>query len=622
LARAAWAILLATALAPAVPVVASQAAGASGSGGLFAVPAVRALPTGLESPSEPPTPAVCEEYYGVTCYQPAQVQAAYGIGPLSTIGVTGADETIAIIEPLGSPSIATDLSTFDQAFGLPNPPSFLVIAPAGAPPDYTGTPAEQGWAEETALDVEWAHVMAPHANIVLVETPIAHTEGLAGFPEILSAENWVIDHGFADVISQSFETTEETLPSASLASELSATYLNAYYHHVTVVSASGDNGVAGYANADGTSFFPYQVVQWPASDPYVTAVGGTTLDLDGAGVRVVPDVAWNDTYNATVLQDFAGTVPPQPFASGGGVSSVFSRPSYQDRVDSVTGSHRGVPDISMSAGCTGPVDIYSAAVGGWFITCGTSEAAPLFAGVVALADQMAGRDLGLVNPALYRLGQEHYAGIVPIDQGENTVSFPLTETASTLTGNAGTLTGEASTISGEASTISGEASTISGEASTLTGDATTLTADAGTLTGNAGTVTLQGYRANGGYSLVTGLGTVDASALVPEPAAGCATDWSPLWQWSPPWQSQWGSGELFCGPRKAPPGQLGQGREWRHGGQGDQPGGSGQPGQGQGPPGGTTKGHHSTGGKSQGHKHSREGPAGSGAGKVKHHHRH
>jgi len=129
---------------------------------------------------------VCQEYYGVTCYDPAQVQAAYGIGPLSTIGVTGAGETIAIVEPLGSPTIESDLSAFDQAFGLPDPPSFTVIAPVGAPPAYTGTPVEQGWAEETALDVEWAHVMAPGANILLVETPVAQTEGIAGFPAIMA----------------------------------------------------------------------------------------------------------------------------------------------------------------------------------------------------------------------------------------------------------------------------------------------------------------------------------------------------------------------------------------------------------------------------------------------------
>ena len=566
----AWALLLVTGLVPTVPAIASQTASAAGVGGLYAAPAVRALPTGLASPAQPPTAALCESYYGVTCYGPAQLQAAYGIGPLSTIGVTGAGETIAIVEPLGSPSIQSDLSAFDQAFGLPNPPSFLVIAPAGAPPAYTGTPVEEGWAEETALDVEWAHAMAPKADIVLVETPISQTEGLAGFPQILAAENWVIDHGFADVISQSFEATEETLPSSALVGQLSATYLNAYDHHVTVVSASGDNGVAGYANAEATEFYPYQVVQWPASDPYVTAVGGTTLDLDSAGVRVTPDVAWNDTYNPTVLADFAGTVPPQPFASGGGLSAVFSRPSYQDGVASVTGGQRGVPDISMSAGCTGPVDIYSGVVGGWFITCGTSEAAPLFAGVVALADQMAGRDLGLVNPALYRLGQEGYAGIVPIDQGNNTVSFPLTETASTLTGNAGTLTEDASTVLPASATF-GEA----GNAPTLTSTTTTLTGTTGTLTSNAGTVTLPGYSANGRYSLVTGLGTVDASALVPELAASCATHWSPLWQWAPPWESLPGrGGQPYCGPPRPLPGHFGEGHGESHGGKSHSPPGS------------------------------------------------
>jgi subtilase family serine protease len=92
----------------------------------------------------------------------------------------------------------------------------------------------------------------------------------------------------------------------------------------------------------------------------------------------------------------------------------------------VVGGHRGVPDISMSAACTGAVNVFQSFGGqpaGWYALCGTSEATPLFAGIVALADQAAGRPLGLINPALYKLAAEHLPGIVSVRSGNNTVSF-------------------------------------------------------------------------------------------------------------------------------------------------------------------------------------------------------
>lgn len=581
-AKTAWAFLAATGLAatglaPAVAPAVGANGGADPLQSLYAVPAVHALPMAVAAPSAPPTAAQCEEYYAVTCYSPNQIQAAYGTDQLATKGISGTGQTIVVVEPLGSPTIQSDLATFDQAFGLPSPPSFQVISPVGAPPAFDNTSTtDKAWAEETSLDVEWAHAMAPGASILLVETPVAETEGVAGFPQILAAENYVIDNHLGDIISQSFESTEETFPSPAFVRSLSATYRNAYSHGITVVSASGDNGVAGYSNPETTTFYPRRVVQWPASDPLVTAVGGTTVQLGAAGNRLAADVAWNDTNNATVLSDFANSAPPQPFASGGGVSSVFERPFYQRHDAWVTGDHRGVPDVAMNAGCTGPVDIYSGAVGGWFITCGTSEAAPLFAGIVALADQVAGHSLGLINPALYRLGSEHAPGIVPIDTGNNTVSFPLTETAGTLTANSGTLTDDSGTLSGNSDTLMGNASALTISRSAAGGGQATgpyqtwgvpgwgmLTGNAVTVTANA--VTIQGYSANGAYNLVTGLGTINAAQLVPELArtAGCPGEhrarWSPSEVWSlvsqlferHPW------GNPACRPGQ-PPGHSGQ----------------------------------------------------------------
>jgi subtilase family serine protease len=135
---------------------------------------------------------------------------------------------------------------------------------------------------------------------------------------------------------------------------------------------------------------------------------------------------WNDTYSKATNEFADGSPGPHPLASGGGLSEFFARPAYQRGVKAVTGARRGVPDISMSAACNGSVDTYGTFGGappGWSPTCGTSEATPLFAGVVALADQVAGHPLGLINPALYRLSAAHARGIVDVTSGDNTVSF-------------------------------------------------------------------------------------------------------------------------------------------------------------------------------------------------------
>ena len=132
--------------------------------------------------------------------------------PLYRAGLTGAGKTIVIVDSFGSPTIKSDLNTFDAAYGLPGPPSFNVITPDG--PVNQNDPAAPGWGVETSLDVEYSHAMAPGANILLVETPVAETEGVTGLPEIVAAENFVINHHLGDVITQSFGATEETFPSA------------------------------------------------------------------------------------------------------------------------------------------------------------------------------------------------------------------------------------------------------------------------------------------------------------------------------------------------------------------------------------------------------------------------
>ena len=146
---------------------------------------------------------------------------------------------------------------------------------------------------------------------------------------------------------------------------------------------------------------------------------------------------WNDTYNTPTQQYIFGDNGPNPLAGGGGTSIFFSRPWYQNGVASVVGGSRGVPDISMSGACNGAVDTYQSFGGqthGWYPVCGTSEATPLFSGIVALADQAAGHRLGLINPYLYQLSASHARGIVDVTKGNNTVSFTQNGHFSTVNG--------------------------------------------------------------------------------------------------------------------------------------------------------------------------------------------
>jgi subtilase family serine protease len=394
-----------------------------------------------------PTQIVASAPFGG--YTPAQIRAAYFLNPLLRRGIDGTGQSIVIVDSFGSPTIRHDLKVFDRQFRLPPPRSLLIIHPAGPIPAFRPTPNRIGWAEETTLDVEWAHVMAPRARIVLVETPVSENEGTSGFPQIVKAEKYVLAHKLGGVISQSFGATEQTFPTGTLR-PLRGAYLEAAQpaHNVTVVSASGDAGATAY-RSDMRTFYTRPVISWPASDPLVTAVGGLDLRLDKLGRRNAPDRVWND--------------PGFPAATGGGKSVIFGRPSFQTADAAIVGAHRGVPDISMSASCSHPVDIYQSfsGGGGWQIICGTSEATPLFAGVIALAAQVAGHSLGPINAALYKMASARKSGIVDITRGNNTVTFQQ----------------------------------------------------------NGATHTVHGWHAVPGYDLSAGLGTIKASVFVPRLAA-------------------------------------------------------------------------------------------------------
>ena len=372
----------------------------------------------------PPTTAECEKAFHLACYSPVQIEQAYGIPTLRAQGVDGRGQTIVIVDSFGSPTIWNDLRMFDSAYHLP-PAALSVIQPAGPVPAYQATSNREGWAGETSLDVEYAHAMAPGARILLVETPTAENEGTTGFPQIVQAEKYVIDHHLGDVISQSFSATEETFPSAQSLRPLRVAYTDAQRNGVTVLAAAGDSGAADLRR-DGSTYYLTPVTSWPDSDPLVTGVGGTQLHLNAAGQPTSQATVWNDTWSKPTNQFIFGTHAPNPLAGGGGRSAFFSRPWYQDGVQTVVGRSRGVPDIAMSAACNGAVNVYQSFKGGkagWYQVCGTSEATPLFAGVVALADQVAGHRLGLINPRLYELLAHQQPGLRDIDQGNNTVAF-------------------------------------------------------------------------------------------------------------------------------------------------------------------------------------------------------
>jgi subtilase family serine protease len=409
------------AAAPSGSAVTKSAASATASASTIAIkPGVIHPMGGMSTPSQ----ANCVEFGFYHCITPQQVETAYNLAPLYSRGITGKGETIVIVDSFGSPTIKHDLAVFDKQFKLPAPPSLRIITPSGTIPKWNSSDSDMtGWGGETTLDVEYAHTIAPGAKILLVETPVSETEGVTGFPQIVKAENYVLKNHLGDVISQSFSATEQTFTGLG---QINRNHLRTAYvkaadekNGPTVLAASGDSGAAD-VKLDGETYYTHRVTSWPDSDPLVTGVGGT--ELVAAKGNTFTSVAWNDTDNQHLG---GGTVP---YATGGGLSVLFSRPSYQNGVKNVVGSVRGVPDVSMSGACSSPVFTYQSfpqedTPAGWYPSCGTSEATPEFAGIVALADQVAGHALGLINPTLYKLSEEKAPGIVPVTSGNNTVTF-------------------------------------------------------------------------------------------------------------------------------------------------------------------------------------------------------
>ena len=396
----------------------------------------------LTASTTPPTEAQCFAV-GRRCFTATAMQNSYNLGPLYAERNKGQGVTIAIIDSFGNPNMASDLANFNTQMGLPHMcgepgqacgpgiPTFQHMYWNGttqvkAPPpgsNGTGLQDRDAWTLETALDVEWAHAMAPLANIINVTTNPAETQGVQGFPTMMNAEQFIVDHHQATVITQSFGATEEGFGSTQSLLNLRHAFISAAENGVTVLASSGDGGSANSKKTPvkNPSVVPYPTVNWPASDPLVTSVGGTYLctnPVTGTGI--------DNTDPPTNCQVSPAVREIGWIDSGGGFSHVFAKPSYQDTLpagSTAIGTMRGVPDVAFQASSrTGPL-VYDtgAGAGGWFIVGGTSCSSPQWAGLVAIADQIAGHGLGQINPTLYNLaaGSKYGTYFYDVTTGNN-----------------------------------------------------------------------------------------------------------------------------------------------------------------------------------------------------------
>ncbi len=276
---------------------------------------------------------------GLTGYSPSQIRTAYAV---SQVKQTGHGQTIAIVDAYDAPSIEHDLGVFNGQFNLSQlnaspgcvSACFTKLYATGSKP---GTSA--GWAQEISLDVEWAHAIAPQANILLVEAKDDSEDSLLQAVDVATA------HG-ASVVSMSWGGPEATNEAA----------LDTHFRSsgVVYVASAGDDG---------------SKTSYPAASPYVLSVGGTTLKVSASGTRQGSETAWT--------------------GSGGGVSKYEDRPIFQKPFNPQT--HRSIPDVSYDADPATGFAIYDSTKyqgeSGWLMVGGTSAGAPQWASIIALAKE-------------------------------------------------------------------------------------------------------------------------------------------------------------------------------------------------------------------------------------------
>lgn len=360
--------------------VSTTAAGAAtpDNGLVFTVhpPMVKAsLATSAIKPSLTPAQCLVSSGGRFACQTPDSIRAAYDIPETVKGAPAGTGQTIVIVDAFGSPTVQSDLGTFSAAFGLPAP-KLNVIYPGGKPA-WQGTDNQVGWAEETSLDVQWAHAVAPGATIDLVVAPTNYGDALN------LAEQYAVDNHLGNVMSMSFGESESLIHgNNSQAAQGHKIYQEAQAAGMSVFASSGDDGSdngAGYGN-----------FSFPAADPLVTAVGGTNLYV-GSGLNQPRETVWGD-FAECPINCSAG-----PIGATGGAPSVL-------------GGKNG-SDVAYNASVYTGVLTYLGFLGadnsGFYYMGGTSAGSPQWAAATAVVDQATGTSLGNVRdvaPAWARSG--------------------------------------------------------------------------------------------------------------------------------------------------------------------------------------------------------------------------
>ena len=342
-----------------------------------------ALPKGFKDLPFQTTP------WTVRGYTPAQIKGAYGIS--STYD--GAGQTVAIIDAFASPTILQDVNQWSLNRGLPpmSGSQFSQVVPPGLYNKPQGPQQDpQGWYGEETLDVEAVHGMAPAARIVYVGAPNNRQD-------LDAALNHVVDRGLAQIVSNSYGFSTELLP-PGFVKPVEDILIQAAIEGIGVYFASGDNG-------DESSIYGFATTDYPSSSQWVTSVGGTSLGVSQSNTRAV-ETGWgtsNYNCNSTTL---VCTRTEWLYGAGGGVSQIFAEPAYQQNAGlNLTG--RGVPDVAALADpqtglLVGQTQTFPD--GNYYDEYrlgGTSLACPIFAGLMALADQAAGHPHGFANPSFY-----------------------------------------------------------------------------------------------------------------------------------------------------------------------------------------------------------------------------
>jgi len=335
-------------------------------------------------------------------YTPPEIYTAYNLTGLYAEGYSGRGQTIVIIDWCGSVTIQQDANTFSARFGLPllTSSNFSIIE--------TPTPSTCAAPDpEINIDVEWAHAIAPAANIDLVVPPSA------SFQDVDQGVFFAVNYDLGNVLSGSYGSPESLTPPTVLATEDLISEIAAI-SGISTNFSSGDDG-------DFTAFGIPATVSAPADSPHATAIGGVSLALTSTNA-----IAWQAGWGTdeTLLND-EGTLFDPPlafgfhFGSGGGASGFFSKPSFQS---GLPGSARLLPDISWLADpFTGAVIFLSeqGETPAWYAFGGTSLAAPMFSGLWALANEEAGTPLGQAAAYVYTLPSETIFDIVPLGSTHN-----------------------------------------------------------------------------------------------------------------------------------------------------------------------------------------------------------